>query len=1053
MADVPPGSQAGLPEGEGTSSGVRTFLIADVRGYTRFTHEHGDEAAAELAGTFAQATRVVAGRCGGNVIELRGDEALVVFASARQALRAAIELQEAFIGGSDGVPALPLGVGIGVDAGEAVPLEQGFRGAALNLAARLCSQAQPGEVLASESVTHLAGRVKGLEYRESGRLRLKGMAQPVRAYEVVSEGAARVKRRRSGQVSSRARWTRVAIAAALLALVIVTFAVIVGRPGSAHALARIDANSAGAIDPGNNRLVDQVRVRAGPGRMAAGFGSLWVVNAFDASVSRIDPASGTVEQTFAVGPDPTAIAVGAGLVWVASSGTRSLIRIDPQINGRVGQRVPVGNGPSGIAISPGTVWVTNRLGDTVTEIDSKTGHVRRTLPAGGSPSDIVYAAGSLWIANESSATVTRLDPGTGGLEPFTVGNGPEALAAGDGSVWAANSLDGTVSRIDTSSGAVTSFAVGPGPSAVLVSGGSLWVADSYGGRIVRIDPDPAGIHILRTISVGSAPQSLAAIDGRIWLSARDTAAAHRGGTLRVFDFLVPISLDEAIGYDGSSWSTFSATADGLVAFKRVSGLDGGTLVPDLAASLPRPGDGGRVYTFHLRRGIRYSNGEPVRASDLRRALERDFRIDSPGAPFYADLVGAGACSKKRCDLSRGVVTDDTAGTVTLNLRRPDPELFDKLATPFANLVPPGVSMTKIARLGVPGTGPYMIRSYAHSQLVLVRNPHFREWSAAAQPDGYPDRIVSTYNDALDRQLTAVERGAADLMRSPPADKLNEVETRYAAQVHVFPNAQTWGIFLNTRVPPFDNRKAREAFNYAIDRGKVVAGLGGAGAAAVTCQILPAGTPGYRPFCPYTRRPSSAGVWRGPDLARALRLVAASGTRGEKVIFWTGPKTFQRVIGRVAVATLDGLGYSASLKVIPPDKHGNDHYFDEIDDSRNRAQAGFDGWSADYPAASNFFTPLFTCAAFQPASEDNQNDAEICDRQLDQAVDRALTLQITEAPAASNATWSAVDNLVTKIAPWAPLLNTRTVVFVSRRAGNVQSNPQAFSALIDQIWVR
>ena len=72
------------------------------------------------------------------------------------------------------------------------------------------------------------------------------------------------------------------------------------------------------------------------------------------------------------------------------------------------------------------------------------------------------------------------------------------------------------------------------------------------------------------------------------------------------------------------------TGDGLVGFKRVSGLDGGTLVPDLATSLPVPTDGGRTYTFQLRSGIKYSNGEPVRASDLRRALERDFLLGSPG---------------------------------------------------------------------------------------------------------------------------------------------------------------------------------------------------------------------------------------------------------------------------------------------------------------------------------------------------------------------------------------------------------------------------------------
>ena len=82
-------------------------------------------------------------------------------------------------------------------------------------------------------------------------------------------------------------------------------------------LAQINANSAGAIDPGSNRLVQQVQVQSGPGRIAAGFESLWVVNDFDSSVSRIDPASGTVVETIPVDGDPTAIAVGAGFVWVA----------------------------------------------------------------------------------------------------------------------------------------------------------------------------------------------------------------------------------------------------------------------------------------------------------------------------------------------------------------------------------------------------------------------------------------------------------------------------------------------------------------------------------------------------------------------------------------------------------------------------------------------------------------------------------------------------------------------------------------------------------------
>lgn len=120
-------------------AGIKTFLIADVRGYTRFTSERGDEAAARLATRFAELAREAIEAAGGALVELRGDEALAVFDSARQALRAAADLQERFVTETVADPSLPLAVGIGLDAGEAVPVDGGYRGGALNLAARLCS--------------------------------------------------------------------------------------------------------------------------------------------------------------------------------------------------------------------------------------------------------------------------------------------------------------------------------------------------------------------------------------------------------------------------------------------------------------------------------------------------------------------------------------------------------------------------------------------------------------------------------------------------------------------------------------------------------------------------------------------------------------------------------------------------------------------------------------------------------------------------------------------------------------------------------------------------
>jgi DNA-binding NarL/FixJ family response regulator/class 3 adenylate cyclase len=165
-------------------SGIRVFLIAVIRGYTLFTEEHGDQAAARLAETFARVVREGVEGHGGALVELRGDEALVAFDSPRSAVLAAVDLQSRFVDRALAEGDLPLYVGIGLDAGEAVSVEDGFRGGALNLAARLCSLAAPGEVLASHEVIHLARAVDGVTYIERGEARVKGLSEPVHVVKV-----------------------------------------------------------------------------------------------------------------------------------------------------------------------------------------------------------------------------------------------------------------------------------------------------------------------------------------------------------------------------------------------------------------------------------------------------------------------------------------------------------------------------------------------------------------------------------------------------------------------------------------------------------------------------------------------------------------------------------------------------------------------------------------------------------------------------------------------------------------------------------------------------
>jgi DNA-binding NarL/FixJ family response regulator/class 3 adenylate cyclase len=184
----------------------KTFLIADVRGYTRFTQDHGDEAAATLIGSFLRTAGQIVGSHDGTLLEARGDEALAVFDSSRSAIRAAVELQRAFVADE----ASPIPVGIGLDVGEAVPFEDGYRGQPLNLAARICGLAAPAEILATTEVAHLSGTMRGVAFEDRGELRVKNVREPVRLVRVVPDSDDPADRfRRAG---TRADATRVVLA-------------------------------------------------------------------------------------------------------------------------------------------------------------------------------------------------------------------------------------------------------------------------------------------------------------------------------------------------------------------------------------------------------------------------------------------------------------------------------------------------------------------------------------------------------------------------------------------------------------------------------------------------------------------------------------------------------------------------------------------------------------------------------------------------------------------------------------------------------------------------
>jgi class 3 adenylate cyclase len=161
------------------TAAILVFLIADIRGYTHFTREQGDEAAARLTTRFADLARAACEQWDGHVVEVRGDEVLAVFASARQGLLAAHNLQARYAEEAHAHLDWPAGIGIGLDVGEAAQVDDGYRGTALNRAARLCSLAGPGEVLVSTGMAYVAPQVEGVTFVPRGQEQLKGFVVPV----------------------------------------------------------------------------------------------------------------------------------------------------------------------------------------------------------------------------------------------------------------------------------------------------------------------------------------------------------------------------------------------------------------------------------------------------------------------------------------------------------------------------------------------------------------------------------------------------------------------------------------------------------------------------------------------------------------------------------------------------------------------------------------------------------------------------------------------------------------------------------------------------------
>jgi YVTN family beta-propeller protein len=849
-------------------------------------------------------------------------------------------------------------------------------------------------------------------------------------------------------LASRQRTRRVIIAAAAVVAIVAAAAGIAlhERSPSPPPVAAPDALV--TLDPQSGSVREVVPLGNEPTAVTTAPDGVWVALPGAYEVVRVDPKTREITEPVRV-PGPVAgIAAAAGSIWATLSSGRDLLRIDPD-SATVAQTIDVANGPGAIVAADGSLWIASLLDGDVTEVSPTTGKPVRTIPIGAGVTDVIAAFNSVWATSEDLESVTRIDPASGTVTAtIPVGHAPTSLAAADGAIWVANRGDGTITRIDPATDSVVATRrVGQAPGTAAAAGRAVLVGDDSSGTIYRV----SGTESLAATPVAALHATAAdLVPTPLGVLATTTGlpSSHRGGVLRIADLNTWWPTDPAM--DNSNPPTW--VWDTLIRYRRTGGAAGYGLVPDLAASIPRPTDGGRTYTFQVRPHIRYSTGTEVLPSDFVREFNRlavgrflfipewtgPTPVANGYAPTFAGIVGFQACldHPAACDLSKGIVADDAQGTLTFHLTQPDDNFIRSLTLTPSAPVPPGTVVNGSWRLPpVPGTGPYVITSQVLSrEMIEKRNPYFRVWSPDARPDGNPDEIDWLLNRSREQQIALILSGKAD---GGFTDFFNSeiarVQEQHPSQVFATPDhpGNNVGYVFDIRKFPLSSVDVRRAINYAIDRPAFLAA--NPLPALATCQTVRIGVAGYLPYCPY----ASGGVATGrPDLAKARALVRRAGATGAKFTIGTfhdvGPdRPFRRLIlpaQRELLATLRAIGLVPVPQ--PVDDDGNS--------SAQMVFAGSDYDLSQPPAADDTGNVIGGC------DPDAIAHGAFCDAETKRLL--AAANAATDPIAAARA-WERLDHYLTDMAAWLPIGSGQNVVVVSKRTHNYAQQ----DALQGSLW--
>jgi ABC-type transport system substrate-binding protein len=474
-------------------------------------------------------------------------------------------------------------------------------------------------------------------------------------------------------------------------------------------------------------------------------------------------------------------------------------------------------------------------------------------------------------------------------------------------------------------------------------------------------------------------------------------------------------LEPTLWYFAQTWEIAYAICVPLVNFPDAAGQAGAKVVGGIA-DLPTLSADGLTYTFNLRPGIKFSNGQPITADDVQYTFVRMLSpsLGSPASGFFTDIVGAPDLIAGKSKTLPGVV--GSGNTVTITLSKPLGSMLYRLTMPFTCTVPKGTAMSAVEDGTLPSTGPYKIQSYTPDrQIVMVRNPNYNSGSLGVR--GKLDQI--TLKLGVDPAQAGLLVRSGDL--ATYIDRLASADATQALQdqtlkgrVFVGLLPSTIYMWLNNDVKPFDNPLVRQAVNYAINREAILRVWGGPSQGAATDQVLPPTMPGWKKADLYP----AAG-----DPTKASQLLTQSGvTLPVHVLLRTRNDSAGFVeMAQVVQSELKAVGIMVDIQSAPDSVN-----FGIISTRANHIAMGIQQWTQDYPDPDDFFGTLLDGNRITPTG--NNNLADFNDASTNQAIE---AMDNVSGPQRA-AQWNTIDaQAIGQLAAWAPLLNPTQVVLLAK----------------------